>query len=93
MKVAGVDELANAGDEIHRLTAEIQGKFAFFPDYSLGGKIAKEGQDSVSKVNFGTTIAGMAGGALVFIVAGILGILLRKRKGSINADGNFRNKS
>ncbi len=92
-KVTGVEELANAGDRIHRFSAQIQDKLAFFPDYSLGSRNEKEGSDSGSPAKFGTTLAGIAGGVLVFIVAGMLGILLRKRRQNGNADGKFNNKS
>lgn len=92
-KVAGVEELANAGDRIHRISAAIQDKLAFFPDYSLGSKNEKEGPGSGSSVKVGTTIAGIVGGLLVFIVAGVLGILLRKRREKGNACGKFGNKS
>ncbi|MCX6985594.1 MAG: energy-coupling factor ABC transporter permease [Lentisphaerae bacterium] len=86
-KVSGVEELANAGDKIHRLTAEIQNKLAFFPDYSLGQGSDKGGLASSSTVKIGTTIAGIIGGVLVFAVAGVLGILLRKKKENGNAGG------
>jgi cobalt/nickel transport system permease protein len=92
-KVSGVEELANAGDKIHRLTAEIQNKLAFFSDYSFGRRSDKEEPVPGSTVKFGTTIAGIMGGVLVFAVAGVLGILLRKKKGNGNADRKFYNEN
>ena len=92
-KVSGVEELANAGDKIHRLTADMQNKLAFFSDYSLGQGSNKEGLASSSTVKFGTTIAGIMGGVLVFAVAGVLGILLRKKKENGNADRKFYNEN
>ena len=91
MKVSGVEELADAGDKIHRFTAEVQNKLAFFPDYSLGQGNDKEVRGSVTHVKFGTTIAGITGGVLVFMVAGVLGILLRKKKGKV--DGKSINEN
>jgi cobalt/nickel transport system permease protein len=92
-KVTGVEELADAGDEIHRFSAGIQEKLAVFPDYSSGSR--HEGEEPVpgSPVKFGTTIAGIAGAVLVFALAGVLGILLRKKKGNGNVDRKFDNKS
>ena len=87
-KVAGVEELADAGDRIHRLTAAVQDKLAFFPDYSLGRRSEKEGPVSGSPVKFSTTIAGLVGGVLVFTVAGVLGILFRKKKENGDFHGN-----
>jgi hypothetical protein len=92
-KVAGVEELAHAGDKIHRISAEIQDRLAFFPDYSLEKKPEKEGSGSASVSKVGTTIAGIIGAVLVFIVAGILGILLRKKGKTGNADGKPGDKS
>jgi cobalt/nickel transport system permease protein len=91
-KVTGVEELADAGDEIHRFFAGIQEKLAVFPDYSSGLRSGREEPVPGSPVKFGTTIAGIAGAVLVFVLAGVLGILLRKKRKNGNADRKFSNK-
>ncbi|MFA6567514.1 MAG: energy-coupling factor ABC transporter permease [Victivallales bacterium] len=82
MKAAGIEELADAGDKIHRFTAEVQDKLAFFPDYSLGRVSERECPGAVAPVKLATTIAGTTGGVFAFLVVGALGLLLGKRKQS-----------
>ncbi len=73
-KVAGTAELSSDG-ELHDNMASLQDKTAFMPDYDYTSE-----SDSIVP---GTSLAGLIGGGLTFLLAGITGIILswfKKRK-------------
>ena len=75
-KVAGVEQLSGTASKIHNFSAFIQEKIAFLPDYSFK---APKSANSDSQIHFGTSFAGLVGSLLVLLMAGILGLALRRR--------------
>ncbi len=75
-KVAGTAELSSDG-ELHDNMASLQDKTAFMPDYDYTSE-----SDSIVP---GTSLAGLIGGGLTFLLAGVTGVILswfKKRKTS-----------
>ena len=73
-KVAGTAELSSDG-ELHDNMASLQDKTAFMPDYDYNSE-----SDSIVP---GTSLAGLIGGGLTFLLAGVTGVILswfKKRK-------------
>lgn len=82
-KVAGIEEIQKAGENIHEFMARIQEKTGLFPEYSLSSQTEKQPEtkdiSSLSE-NIETSISGITGSGFVLLLAGTLGIFLRKRK-------------
>jgi cobalt/nickel transport system permease protein len=70
-KTAGTTELGASGG-IFNFVADIQTKLAFMPDYDF----ASGGGSAIS----GTTVAGIVGGALTFVIAGLAGFIIYRYK-------------
>ena len=87
IKTAGTAEL-EAPDGIHQALSKIQSSTAFLPDYSFKApeneteQSAEEGEASWPAVNGGTSTAGLVGGGMTLILAGLVGsgISLAKRR-------------
>ncbi len=87
IKTAGTAEL-KAPDGIHRRLSDLQSKFAFLPDYSFKApeseteQSAGEVEEAWPAVGGGTSTAGLAGGGMTLVLAGLVGvgISLAKRK-------------
>lgn len=87
IKTAGEEEL-EAGDGIHQILAEIQEKTAFLPDYGFketenepAAPEAEEGSSEVwPAVRAGTSVAGLAGGAMTLCLAALTGIIINRSK-------------
>lgn len=86
IKTAGTAEL-KAPDGLHRLLSEIQTKTAFLPDYSF--KAPKTEQSAGGSeaawpaVSGGTSTAGLVGGGMTLVLAGLVGVgisLAKRRK-------------
>ncbi len=78
-KVAGTTELEAEG-AIMEGAAAAQGATAFMPDYDY----ASAGEDGSTT---GTSVAGIVGGALTFVLAGAAGLIItkvKKKKASVN---------
>lgn len=91
LKTSGKEELEPAKREIYATLAGIQEKTAFLPDYgfkepevSLTGqaegdvKEAEESPEPWPAVNAGTSVAGLVGGILTMLLAGLVGFGLRR---------------
>ncbi len=87
-KATGQEEIAGAGSGLHEKAAAFQQQTALMPDYGFRGP-AREGASADQgaaesaawpAVEAGTSVAGLVGGGLVLVVAGLLAILLRPRK-------------
>lgn len=82
---AGGSKLEGAQTEgIHRSFARVQERTAFLPDYSFKGE-NKEGKVPLEDSGWpapdaGTTVAGLIGGFLTFLIAGFAGLVLRKHR-------------
>jgi len=87
-RTSGKDELKAPKSRWHGLAAWVQGKTAFWPDYSLkadasesaataeAGEGPKEAR-SYPAVSAGTSLSGLVGGAIVLALAGLVGASLR----------------
>jgi cobalt/nickel transport system permease protein len=71
-KTAGTAELETSG-EVHTGAASIQDATAFMPDYDYSDS---DGDSPIS----GTTAAGLAGGAMTFLLAGAAGFIISRVK-------------
>ncbi|NTU68095.1 MAG: cobalamin biosynthesis protein CbiM [Chlorobiaceae bacterium] len=82
--VTGKEELHSPAETAHALLAGVQQRLAFMPDY---GFRRSEGPNSsgtapASAVRTGTSISGMLGSIMVFLIAGATGLILRQRRGA-----------
>lgn len=90
--VTGTEELLAPKGGIHGKLAEIQEKIALFPDYSFGRSDAQSpaphGETAATKTaippagddRIGSSVAGIAGGALTLVIALGIGTVLRRRQ-------------
>lgn len=83
-KVTGKEELESPSETTHRYLAGLQQRIAILPDYDFRDSAGVETTASgpANPVNPGTSLSGIAGSLLVLIVAGMAGMMLRKRKDS-----------
>lgn len=81
-KATGFDEFGgNVSGGIHKISAAIQGKLSFLPDYSFKSSAEDESAGkSTLHSNIGTSLAGVTGSFLVLLVAASFGMILRKKK-------------
>jgi len=80
-KTSGHEELEAPAVGAHANLAEVQEKSAFLPDYGFKqSESAPVEEESASwpAVNAGTTVAGLVGGAIVLLVAGLIGFSLKR---------------
>lgn len=89
-RVAGTTEL-EARDGIHGVLSEIQDKMSILPDYGFKSpgnenteKTAGEGDEAWPSASAGTSVSGLAGGALTLALAVLTGVIIsfikRKKK-------------
>ncbi len=86
-KTVGKSELETPNTSIHGRLAALQEKTAFLPDYDFkqpsdekSGESAVEAEEEKwPAVNAGTSVAGIVGSALVLVVAGLVGLALRRK--------------
>ncbi len=89
-KTSGKEELEAPADGVHEGLAGVQKKTAFMPDYGFkaaeegpaaqSGEKTAESKDNVEPwpaVSAGTSLAGVVGGAIVLVLAGLIGLGLR----------------
>ena len=87
-RTSGGEELAAPGDRWHAAAAWVQARTSFWPDYGprppAGGPAdAPEAAGETPSpadypaVSAGTSIAGIVGGAIVLVLAGLVGLGLR----------------
>lgn len=93
IKTAGTAEL-EAPDGIHQRLSDLQNKTAFLPDYSFkasGNEMqqsAGEPEEAWPAVSGGTSTAGLVGGGMTLVLAGLVGAgisLAKRRKNSTKA--------
>jgi cobalt/nickel transport system permease protein len=85
-RTAGTEELETPQEGIHGALAALQEKLAFLPDYGFRTAPAAEAQlveaeeiaNKWPAVDPGTTVSGLVGGGLTLILAGMIGIVLRR---------------
>ena len=77
-KVTGQAELESQGNPLHGKLKSIQEKTSMMPDYSF--KQNNNGHEpSPAETKTGTSVAGLFGGLLVFIISILMGFILKKR--------------
>lgn len=85
-KVSGKEELDAPADGVHGMLAAIQEKTAFLPDYAFKAteheSAAPEGEAPAAwpAVDAGTSTSGILGGVMTMLLAGALGLFLKKRQ-------------
>jgi len=84
-KVSGKEELETPEHGVHALLAEIQGKTAFLPDYAFKSTAEDQPADTEAQaawpaVDPGTSVSGILGGTITMLLAGAIGLFLKKRQ-------------
>jgi cobalt/nickel transport system permease protein len=85
-KTSGSEELQAPEQGMHQSLAHLQEKTAFMPDYSFNTEEseseapAEESQPSWPVVDSGTSVAGLVGGVLTLLMAGLIGFGLKRRR-------------
>ncbi|NPU83911.1 MAG: cobalamin biosynthesis protein CbiM [Syntrophaceae bacterium] len=83
LRTAGKEELSASGSSAHSVLARIQEKIAILPDYGfraapVEGKTGAREGESWPGVRAGRSVAGIVGGGLTLLLAGMIGIVLRR---------------
>ncbi|MFH1062003.1 MAG: energy-coupling factor ABC transporter permease [Candidatus Omnitrophota bacterium] len=83
-KTSGKEELESR-DQLHAVLAAVQEKTAFMPDYSfktIESEIAPESElkPAWPAIDFGTSLAGLVGGGLIFLIIFLIGFGFRRRE-------------
>jgi len=84
-RAAGTEELTSPSNSVHHSLATIQDKTAFLPDYTFKTRDAEdaaEAEPSWPTVDPGTSVSGLVGGALTLVVAVLIGLAAKRRKGT-----------
>ncbi|HQP30263.1 MAG TPA: energy-coupling factor ABC transporter permease [Deltaproteobacteria bacterium] len=86
-KTAGKEELAAPSNTIHDSLARFQEQTAFLPDYGFRTPDQPEGEVQAAEseaaeawpgISAGTSVSGIIGGVMVLILAGCIGLVLRR---------------
>lgn len=78
-------ELESSGDGLHQLAASIQEKLSFLPDYAFPAGVEKSEdaapaqESALVHPDAGTSVSGLVGGAIVLLIAMLLGAVLKRR--------------
>lgn len=77
-RVSGKEELESTY-AVHSVLASLQEKLAFLPDYSFRSTAqAAEEAGNDRSVRLGTSVSGIVGGAIVLLLAGAVGLVLKR---------------
>lgn len=87
-RVAQTEELPQPDTVIHKSLSGLQEKTAFLPDYDFKAQVETTSEETSAgeesgtwpQVNTGTSVSGLAGGVILFLIALILGFGSGKRK-------------
>ncbi len=87
LKTSGKEELETQGT-VHSSLAAIQEKTALMPNYgfksnSENSDSQEEGNGSWPAIDPGTSLAGLIGSGLIFLIIGSIGLLFKKREAAI----------
>jgi len=86
-RTSGTEKLAAPSDGLHALAASLQDKVAFLPDYAFSASEPSGAADASKPgwpaVDAGTTLAGVVGAALTLLLAGLIGLGLRRLRAPI----------
>ena len=75
-RIAGRQELTTPDSAIHQALARVQQRTALLPDYAVKATPAEPTEPTASA---GTPLAGLVGGLLTLLLAGLLGVALKRR--------------
>ncbi|MEI6787084.1 MAG: energy-coupling factor ABC transporter permease [bacterium] len=83
-KVTGKEEFAGKAVGVHEKLAVVQSRTAFLPDYGFGKQNVfadpvGSAPEPWPRVNAGTSVSGLVGGALVLVFSVLIGVVLRAR--------------
>jgi cobalt/nickel transport system permease protein len=79
-RLTGQGELGQRADGVHATLAQVQAKTAILPDYSFPSGEKKDGEGKAwGTPDAGTSVSGLAGGALTLLLAGFAGWAFRRR--------------
>ena len=89
-KVSGKEELASPGSAVHQALARLQKQTAVLPDYGFTARptepaaaptVSPEAAPAPAwpAVQTGTSLAGLVGGLLTLLLAGLIGVALKRR--------------
>jgi cobalt/nickel transport system permease protein len=79
-RTSGQEELSVPGG-VHTSLASVQEKTAFLPDYGFKKSgMVEEPSAAWPAVDPGTSVSGLVGGLLVLFMAGLIGLVLKRRK-------------
>jgi len=76
-RVSGAEELEAKG-RLHAALASLQERTAFLPDYSFRGTAEAAQTGETQSARLGTSMSGIVGGALVLVLAFMVGLFLNK---------------
>jgi cobalt/nickel transport system permease protein len=81
-KTSGREALASPNEGVHARLANVQKQTAFLPGYEFTARSTDDASaaDRWPSVSAGTTVAGLAGGLIVLVLAGLAGRGLRRRR-------------
>jgi cobalt/nickel transport system permease protein len=74
LRVTGTGEVRKPEGEVHRSLADLQGKTAILPNYGLDKEGKRDGTDK------GTSLSGLVGGLLTLLFAGIVWLIVKRRR-------------
>lgn len=86
--VSGKEELESPEHGIHESLASLQEKTAFLPDYGFKAPESEPAAEAAGQaeaapawpaVEAGTSVSGLVGGGLTLLLAGVVGMLLKRR--------------
>jgi cobalt/nickel transport system permease protein len=80
-KVTGTEEVSGSEGGLHKELAAVQEKTAFLPDYGFKAPAAEQQKqpEPWPAVNAGTSVAGLVGGLITLVLAGLIGFALKAR--------------
>lgn len=77
--IAGEQSVGN-DSEIHKTAADLQDKTALMPDYAPRQEPVDDVQAEAGGTSGANAVAGLVGGGITLLLAGVLGLLLGRRK-------------
>lgn len=81
-RVIGPSGLADGASRVHALLASLQAKTALLPDYTWPGAQGQNGANAIPSslqgIDTGTSVAGVVGGAITFVLVLTVGLVVRR---------------
>jgi cobalt/nickel transport system permease protein len=80
-RASGREEVEGADSGAHQVLATVQTRTALLPGYGFREQEGAPEAEAQSAVQAGTSVSGLAGGAMTLLLAGLIGFVLRRRGG------------